>query len=183
MPGLYAAGETTGHFYGTAPNAVSVLRALVFGKLPDARLSRSCKAHNIDPDSEKENDNGFRNNGAFIRNIAEVPWREFPNHFGGALSKPLVMPETAGSRHLDYRISMYQPMAHVARHKHQVQEQVYHVLEGEGLMEIAGKNHVVRKHDFIFLPPGVEHAISNSGLVDLVFLVVTSPVTDDGKIV
>ena len=33
-------------------------------------------------------------------------------------------------------------------------------------MEIAGKNHVVRKHDFIFLPPGVEHAISNSGLVD-----------------
>jgi hypothetical protein len=20
---------------------------------------------------------------AFIRNIAEVPWREFPNHFGG----------------------------------------------------------------------------------------------------
>ena len=37
------------------------------------------------------------------------------------------------------------------------------------------------KHDFIFLPPGVEHAISNSGLVDLVFLVITSPVTDDEK--
>jgi hypothetical protein len=35
-------------------------------------------------------------NGAFIRNIAEVPWREFPNHFGGALSKPLVMePDTS----------------------------------------------------------------------------------------
>jgi tricarballylate dehydrogenase len=33
MSGLYAAGETTGHFYGTAPNAVAVLRALVFGKI------------------------------------------------------------------------------------------------------------------------------------------------------
>jgi tricarballylate dehydrogenase len=33
LPGLYAAGETTGHFYGTAPNAVAVLRALVFGKI------------------------------------------------------------------------------------------------------------------------------------------------------
>jgi tricarballylate dehydrogenase len=33
MPGLYAAGEIAGHFYGTAPNAVSVLRALVFGKI------------------------------------------------------------------------------------------------------------------------------------------------------
>ncbi len=115
----------------------------------------------------------------FIRNIAEVPWRQFPNHFGGALSKPLVMPETAGSQHIDYRISMYQPMAYVELHQHKVQEQVYHVLEGEGLMEIDGENHVVRKHDFIFLPPGVDHSIANTGLIDLVFLVVTSPVTDD----
>ena len=118
---------------------------------------------------------------AFIRNIAEVEWRQFPDHFGGALSKPLVMPETAGSRHIDYRISMYQPMACVARHKHAVQEQVYHVLEGEGLMEIDGKSQIVRRHDYIYLPPGVEHSIANSGLVDLVFLVVTSPVTDDEK--
>jgi tricarballylate dehydrogenase len=33
IAGLYAAGETTGHFYRTAPNAVAVLRALVFGKI------------------------------------------------------------------------------------------------------------------------------------------------------
>ena len=116
---------------------------------------------------------------AFIKNIAQVEWLEFPNHFGGALSKPLVMPETAQAKHLDYRISMYQPKAHVAKHSHKVQEQVYHVLEGEGLMHIAGEDHLVRKHDFIFLPPGVEHAITNTGLVDLVFLVVTSPVTDE----
>jgi tricarballylate dehydrogenase len=33
IPGLYAAGEITGHFYGTAPNAVSVLRAFVYGRI------------------------------------------------------------------------------------------------------------------------------------------------------
>lgn len=33
LAGLYAAGEITGHFYGTAPNAVSILRALVFGRI------------------------------------------------------------------------------------------------------------------------------------------------------
>ena len=33
ISGLFAAGEITGHFYATAPNAVSVLRALVFGRL------------------------------------------------------------------------------------------------------------------------------------------------------
>jgi mannose-6-phosphate isomerase-like protein (cupin superfamily) len=116
---------------------------------------------------------------AFIRNIAEVPWREFPGHFGGALSKPLVMPETAASQRIDYRISMYQPMACVARHRHRVQEQIYHVLAGEGLMEIDDRSQVVRAHDFVFVPPGVEHSIANTGLADLVFLVVTSPATDD----
>ena len=116
---------------------------------------------------------------ASIKNVAETPWREFPNHFGGALSKPLVMPETLKSKHLDYRISMYQPMAYVKLHRHKVQEQIYHVLEGEGLMEIDGEHHVVRKHDYIFLPPGIDHSIANTGLVDLVFLVVTSPVSDE----
>jgi mannose-6-phosphate isomerase-like protein (cupin superfamily) len=114
----------------------------------------------------------------FVRNIAEVPWQQFPDHFGGALSKPLVMPENAGSRHIDYRISLYQPMAYVKVHRHKVQEQIYHVLKGEGLMEIDGQSRVVREHDVIFLPPSIDHTIANTGLVDLVFLVVTSPVED-----
>ena len=33
VPGLYAAGEITGHFYAQAPNAVAVMRALVFGRI------------------------------------------------------------------------------------------------------------------------------------------------------
>jgi mannose-6-phosphate isomerase-like protein (cupin superfamily) len=116
---------------------------------------------------------------ALVRNIAEVPWQEFPGHFGGALSKPLVRPETAGSRLLDYRISTYQPMAHVQLHTHKVQEQVYHVLDGEGLMEMDGKRQVVRRHDVIFIPPGVEHGITNTGLADLTFIVVTTPIEDE----
>ena len=114
----------------------------------------------------------------FIRNIAEVPWREFPNHFGGALSKPLVRPETTGSRLVDYRLSTYQPMAYVETHTHKVQEQIYHVLEGEGAMEIEGKTTIVRRHDVVFIPPGVAHSIRNNGLTDLTFIVVTTPVDD-----
>jgi tricarballylate dehydrogenase len=33
IPGLYAAGEITGHFYATAPNSVAVMRAFVFGRI------------------------------------------------------------------------------------------------------------------------------------------------------
>jgi quercetin dioxygenase-like cupin family protein len=115
---------------------------------------------------------------ASIRNVVEEPWQQFPGHFGGALSKALVRPENVGSRLVDYRISTYQPMAYVERHAHKVQEQIYHVLEGEGMMEIDGKRQVVRRHDVIFIPPGLAHSITNNGLTDLTFVVVTTPVED-----
>lgn len=117
--------------------------------------------------------------GAVIRNIAEEPWQEFPGHHGGALSKALVRPETVGSRRIDYRISTYRPMARVEPHAHRVQEQIYHVLEGEGLLEVEGERVVLRRHDVVYLPPGVRHGFENTGLGDLVFLVVTSPVADE----
>ncbi len=115
---------------------------------------------------------------ASIRNIAEVMWIEAPGHHGGALSKLLVRPETDQARRIDYRISAYQPKAYVEPHTHKVQEQIYHVLDGEGLMELSGERQVVRRHDVIFIPPGIEHAIYNSGLTDLVFLVITTPPDD-----
>jgi len=115
---------------------------------------------------------------AVISNVVETPWKQFPGHFGGALSKPLVRPETTGSRLVDYRISTYQPMAYVETHAHKVQEQIYHVLDGEGSMEIAGRRQTVRKHDVIFIPPGVSHSICNNGITDLTFIVVTTPVED-----
>ena len=62
-----------------------------------------------------------------IRNVAEVPWQQFPDHFGGALSKALVGPGNTDITLIDYRISSYQPMARVAAHTHKVQEQIYHV--------------------------------------------------------
>ncbi len=113
-----------------------------------------------------------------IRNITEEPWQQFPGHYGGALSKALVHPDTIGSRQIDYRISTYQPMAYVELHTHKVQEQVYHVLDGEGLMEIDTEHTIVRKHDVIFLPPGTAHSIQNTGLGDLTFVVVTTLVKE-----
>src|SRR5258706_13150104 len=115
---------------------------------------------------------------ASIKNVVETPWQQYPGHFGGALSKPLVRPETTGSRMVDYRISTYQPMAYGESDTHKRQDQIYHVLEGEGAMEIEGRTTIVRRHDVIFIPAGVAHAIRNNGLADLTFIVVTTPVDD-----
>jgi mannose-6-phosphate isomerase-like protein (cupin superfamily) len=114
--------------------------------------------------------------GAFIRNIAEYLWEQpDAGHQNGAYSKMLVTPANSSTKHFDYRISCYQPKAHVAAHRHEIKEQIYHVLQGEGLMEIDGERRVVRKHDVIFIPARAEHALYNTGLEDLVFIVATSP--------
>jgi mannose-6-phosphate isomerase-like protein (cupin superfamily) len=60
-----------------------------------------------------------------------------------------------------------------------VQEQIYHVISGEGLFEYGDMKQVVRTHDVVFIPPGIEHAFHNTGLDNLVFLVITSPIRDE----
>ena len=95
---------------------------------------------------------------AFLRNIASMKWREFPGHFRGALSKELVSRALVGTRRIDFRISHYQPMAHVEEHVHAVQEQVYFVLEGEGLLTLDGVESLLRIHDYVWIPPGIRHS-------------------------
>jgi mannose-6-phosphate isomerase-like protein (cupin superfamily) len=90
----------------------------------------------------------------------------------------LVRPENADTRCFDFRISSYQPKGLVVPHRHKVQEQIYYILEGEGLMEIEGERTVVHPWTVIFIPPGVEHGIYNTGMVDLKFIVVTTPPDD-----
>ena len=46
------------------------------------------------------------------------------------------------------------------------------------VLPIDGKRRLVAKHDVIFIPPGVSHAMYNTGLGDLTFIVVTTPTED-----
>jgi quercetin dioxygenase-like cupin family protein len=120
-----------------------------------------------------------RRAAAFVEKMARVPWQEFPGHFGGALSKALVGPANSGSRRIDFRISRYAPSAYVQEHVHKVQEQIYYVLEGEGILTLNEERHLMRAHDYVYVPPGVRHSFTNTGLNGLVFLVVTTPADDE----
>lgn len=115
---------------------------------------------------------------AVTRNLGELLWTQYPGHFNQALSKAIVTPDTVGSRFFDHRISSYEPGAHVESHVHAVQEQIYHVLSGEGLLILDGERRLVHANDVTFIPPGVVHEFHCTGTDPLVFLVITSPPTD-----
>ena len=112
---------------------------------------------------------------AIMRDNVEVMWEDLPGHFGGALSKLIITPKNAATKHFDFRLSTYQPKGFVEEHTHEVEEQIYYILEGEGLMELDGDKKIVRPGLTIFIPPKVRHALYNTGTKDLTFLVVTSP--------
>jgi len=120
-----------------------------------------------------------RRASAFVEAMARIAWQEFPGHFGGALSKALVGPENSGSSRIDFRISRYAPSAYVQEHVHKVQEQIYYVLEGEGMLTLNDDKHLMRPHDYVYVPPGVRHSFTNTGTAGLVFLVVTTPADDE----
>jgi mannose-6-phosphate isomerase-like protein (cupin superfamily) len=116
---------------------------------------------------------------AVTRNLAEIRYIQYPGHFEQALSKAIVTPATVGSRFFDHRMSSYEPGAYVESHVHKVQEQIYHVLSGEGVLTVDGEDRLVRANDVTYIPPGVVHEFHCTGNENLVFLVITSPPLDE----
>jgi len=125
--------------------------------------------------------NNSQKSVALVAKMANIPWQQFPGHFGGALSKALVGPDNVGTEKIDFRISRYAPAAFVEEHVHQIQEQVYYVLEGEGVLTTDDQKHLMRPNDYVYVPPGVRHSFANTGTNGLVFLVITTP-THDGEV-
>lgn len=117
-----------------------------------------------------------------LEKMANMTWKEYPGHFGGALSKELAGPETTGSSRVDFRISRYAPAAYVGEHVHKVQEQVYYVLEGEGILTLDDTKNLMQANDYVYVPPGVRHSFTNTGTQGLVFLVITTPASDEEEV-
>ena len=115
--------------------------------------------------------------GAVTKNVIDVPWFLATGHTPNALSKRLVGPADVSSK-VSYVISTYAPGDSAAPHKHKIREQVYHILQGDGVMLIDGVRHRVGPNDVVFLPAGVEHGIANEGTVNLTFVIASGPAED-----
>jgi len=60
-------------------------------------------------------------------------------------------------------------------HAHERAEHVYYILSGKGVMTLGDRTFVVSRTPRFFIPPGLAHAIDNTGLENLVFIVVNVP--------
>ena len=90
----------------------------------------------------------------------------------------LVAPENSGTRHFDFRISIYQPGGYAEAHSHERAENIYYILKETARVTLDGEPHICEPGTVIFIPPGVMHGIENPGTRDLEFVIVASPPDD-----
>ena len=109
-----------------------------------------------------------------VRNIIDSPYFRNPGHTPGAISKRLVG-SADGSHNIGYVFSCYSPGNYMEPHVHKVREQVYHILEGEGILVIDGVKHRVKKGDVAWFPPGVWHGLYNESTENLLFIIASAP--------
>lgn len=85
-----------------------------------------------------------------------------------------VISERIGARELGYSLTICPPGKSVCPfHNHHVNEEMFLILEGEGILRFGDEKHPVRKHDVIACPPGgrdVAHQLINTGTTDLKYL-------------
>lgn len=72
-------------------------------------------------------------------------------------------------------LNAFEPGQSHALHAHAGQDKVYHVVEGEGLFLLEGRDLPMRAGDLLVAPEGVPHGIRNTGDARLLVLVMLAP--------
>ena len=72
-------------------------------------------------------------------------------------------------------LNAFEPGQQHALHAHAGQDKVYHVLEGEGLFLLEGRELPMTAGDLLVAPEGVAHGVRNTGEHRLLVLAVLAP--------
>lgn len=72
-------------------------------------------------------------------------------------------------------LNAFEPGHMHALHAHAGQDKVYHVVEGEGLFLLDGRDLPMRAGDLLVAPEGVPHGIRNTGDARLLVLAILAP--------
>ena len=76
-----------------------------------------------------------------VRHVSEWEWIDLAKHHDGSLTKLLVTKESCGSQNIDFFISSYAPKAYAAMHSHEVAEEVFYFIAGEGIFMMGKTKH------------------------------------------
>ena len=72
-------------------------------------------------------------------------------------------------------LNAFEPGQSHALHAHQGMDKLYHVVEGDGVFLLDGRDVPMQAGDLLIAPEGVPHGIRNDGPARLLVMVVLAP--------
>ena len=72
-------------------------------------------------------------------------------------------------------MNAFEPGQEHALHAHAGQDKVYHVIEGEGLFLLEGRELAMKAGDLLVAPEGLAHGVRNTGSGRLLVLAILAP--------
>ena len=97
------------------------------------------------------------------------------NERSGQKSYLLLTEGQFGSKNLAITWVEGEPGSMQAVHGHPDNEQIYVIVRGRGVMQVADEMQEVGEGTLLYIPPGAAHAIKNTSDEPLVFVSATSP--------
>jgi mannose-6-phosphate isomerase-like protein (cupin superfamily) len=93
----------------------------------------------------------------------------------GSLITELIRPETDGSANLSLARAVIMPGQSTFLHYHGSSEEIYYVIEGEGLLRVNARTCEIRPGDAHLIRPGEEHNVTCMGETPLCILCACAP--------
>jgi mannose-6-phosphate isomerase-like protein (cupin superfamily) len=93
----------------------------------------------------------------------------------GSTIKELMHPEVHGNSAQSLAEATVPAGNTTILHRHEITEEIYHILSGSGVLSLDGKMIDVKEGDSVCILPGTTHKIKNTGQKDLRILCCCSP--------
>lgn len=93
----------------------------------------------------------------------------------GSTIRELMHPVLHGNRNQSLAEARVPPGGATLLHRHLISEEIYHVTEGAGVMQLGDQRLALTPGDSVAIAAGVPHALTNPGMVDLVVLCLCVP--------
>lgn len=93
----------------------------------------------------------------------------------GSEIRELMHPNVQGNRAQSLAEATVPPGGETALHLHRVTEEIYHFIQGSGVMRLGETTFAVNAGDTVAIPPGTVHCLFNSGETQMKILCACSP--------
>ena len=93
----------------------------------------------------------------------------------GSLIRELMHPAIHGNMNLSLAQAVIEPGCTTISHVHKTSEEVYHIVQGKGIMSLGKEQFSIAPGDTVCISPNQPHSLENTGYEPLILLCCCAP--------